>query len=70
MISWLGTHTIGIFQLSLLGLLLIYLFCRRPNTKLNHIPIVKFNAYLPDLINRLIYYPKACLMIQQGYEQV
>jgi cytochrome P450 monooxygenase len=70
MIFWVGIHMIGNIQLSLLGILLIYLFCRRPNTKLNHIPIVKFNAYLPDLINRLIYYPKAWLMIQQGYEQV
>lgn len=70
MIYWMEIDTIGNIQLSLLGVLLIYLFCRRPNTKLGHIPIVKFNRCLPNIINRLIYYPKAWSMIQWGYDQV
>ncbi|KAJ5099680.1 hypothetical protein N7532_006681 [Penicillium argentinense] len=50
--------------------LLFFLFFRKWNSGLDHIPLVKYNSYLPDILNRIIYYPKAWLMIQRGYELV
>jgi cytochrome P450 monooxygenase len=51
-------------------LLVIYLLQRAlSNSSLKHIPILKFNRYLPDFINRLIYYPKAASLIYRGYKQ-
>jgi hypothetical protein len=56
----------------LVGVLVVVLYLlRRPSvSSLKHIPTVKYNAYLPDFINRFIYYPKAASMISEGYEKV
>lgn len=56
----------------LIGVLavVLYLLRRPPPSSLRHIPTVKYNAYLPDFINRLMYYPKAASMISEGYEKV
>ncbi|KGO43415.1 Cytochrome P450 [Penicillium expansum] len=55
----------------LVGVLVVvlYLLQRPPASSLRHIPTVKHKAYLPDFINRLIYYPKAASMISEGYEK-
>ncbi|KAI2695883.1 hypothetical protein CBS147332_9268 [Penicillium roqueforti] len=55
----------------LIGVLavVLYLLRRPPPSSLRHIPTVKYNAYLPDFINRLMYYPKAASMISEGYEK-
>ncbi|KAK4868764.1 hypothetical protein LT330_006966 [Penicillium expansum] len=55
----------------LVGVLVVvfYLLQRPPASSLRHIPTVKYKAYLPDFINRLIYYPKAASMISEGYEK-
>lgn len=56
----------------LVGVLVVvlYLLQRPPASSLRHIPTVKYNAYLPNFLNRLIYYPKAASMISEGYEKV
>ena len=56
----------------LLGVLavVLYLLQRPPASSLRHIPTVKYSAYLPNFINRLIYYPKAASMISEGYQKV
>jgi hypothetical protein len=56
----------------LIGVLVVvlYLLQRPPASSLRHIPTVKYNAYLPNFINRLIYYPKAASMISEGYQKV
>ncbi|CAG8046793.1 unnamed protein product [Penicillium nalgiovense] len=55
----------------LVGVLVVvlYLLQRPPASSLGHIPTVKYNAYLPNFINRLIYYPKAASMISEGYQK-
>ncbi|KAJ6131958.1 hypothetical protein N7471_007173 [Penicillium samsonianum] len=55
----------------LVGVLVVvlYLLQRPPASSLRHIPTVKYNAYLPNFLNRLIYYPKAASMISEGYEK-
>ncbi|CAP96530.1 Pc21g16330 [Penicillium rubens Wisconsin 54-1255] len=55
----------------LIGVLFVvlYLLQRPPASSLRHIPTVKYNAYLPNFINRLIYYPKAASMISEGYQK-
>jgi cytochrome P450 monooxygenase len=56
----------------LLGVIVAVLYIlrrARPST-LKHVPTVKYNPYLPDFINRIMYYPKAASMIKQGYEKV
>lgn len=55
----------------LVGVLVVvlYLLRRPPASSLRHVPTVKYNAYLPDFINRFIYYPKAASMISEGYEK-
>ncbi|KUM57011.1 hypothetical protein ACN42_g10192 [Penicillium freii] len=55
----------------LVGVLVVVLYLlRRPSaSSLRHVPTVKYNVYLPDFINRLIYYPKAASMISEGYEK-
>ncbi|KAJ5803910.1 uncharacterized protein N7518_000213 [Penicillium psychrosexuale] len=55
----------------LIGVLVVvlYLLRRPPPSSLRHIPTVKYNACLPDFINRLMYYPKAASMISEGYEK-
>lgn len=56
----------------LVGVLVVvlYLLRRPPASSLRHIPTVKYKTYLPDFINRLIYYSKAASMISEGYEKV
>ncbi|KAJ5323672.1 hypothetical protein N7476_002272 [Penicillium atrosanguineum] len=60
----------GSFVWPLLGVLFVY-FClqKRSHPALRRIPYVKYNAYMPDIFNRLIYYPKAKSMIYRGYEK-
>ncbi|CAI7589195.1 unnamed protein product [Penicillium crustosum] len=55
----------------LVGVLVVvlYLLRRPPASSLRHVPTVRYNAYLPDFINRFIYYPKAASMISEGYEK-
>ncbi|KAG0155687.1 hypothetical protein PDIDSM_2860 [Penicillium digitatum] len=55
----------------LVGVLVVvlYLLRRPPASSLRHIPTVKYKTYLPDFINRLIYYSKAASMISEGYEK-
>ncbi|KAJ5832013.1 hypothetical protein N7474_000324 [Penicillium riverlandense] len=63
-------HMAAIWPLTLALLLVVYLLQRaQSNASLKHIPILKFNRYLPDLVNRLIYYPKAASLIYRGYKQ-
>ncbi|KAJ5947617.1 hypothetical protein N7466_000632 [Penicillium verhagenii] len=53
----------------LLGVL-IYFFLRRSiNPRLKHIPIVRYRWYVPDVLNRLIFYPRASSMIYRGYKE-
>lgn len=55
----------------LLGVMLVFFLLRRKNdTALKNIPYVKYSVWLPDIFNRLFYYPKAASMIYRGYEQV
>ncbi|OQE02171.1 hypothetical protein PENVUL_c040G09716 [Penicillium vulpinum] len=55
----------------LVGVLVVvlYLLRRPPASSLRHIPTIRYNEYLPDFINRLIYYPKAASMISEGYKK-
>ncbi|KAJ5165495.1 Small-subunit processome Utp12 [Penicillium coprophilum] len=50
-------------------LIVVFYLLQRPTSSLKHIPIIRYNAYLPDFINRLIYYPKAASMISAGYKK-
>jgi len=55
----------------LLGVLFVYFLLRtKSHPALKRIPYIKYKAYLPDIFNRLIYYPKASSMIYRGYEKV
>ncbi|KAJ5665206.1 uncharacterized protein N7477_007654 [Penicillium maclennaniae] len=60
----------GSFVWPFLGVLFVY-FCLRKKSHpaLQRIPYVKYNAFMPDIFNRLIYYPKAKSMIYRGYEK-
>lgn len=61
----------GSFVWPLLGGLLVYYFLRKKtHPALERIPYVKYNAYMPDIFNRLFYYPKAKSMIYRGYAKV
>lgn len=61
----------GLVLWPLLGVLFVYYLLRtKTHPDLKRIPYVKYNAYLPDILNRLIYYPKASSMIYRGYEKV
>lgn len=69
--SWLKLQTTEYFQWPFLVIFLLYILTwKRTNAGLKNIPILKYNRYLPDIVNRFIYYPKAWPMIQRGYEQV
>lgn len=61
----------GSFVWPLLGVLFVY-FClqKKSHPALQRIPYVKYNAFMPDIFNRLIYYSKAKSMIYRGYEKV
>ncbi|KAJ5146395.1 uncharacterized protein N7515_000959 [Penicillium bovifimosum] len=48
---------------------LLYLLRRAPASSLSHIPTVKYYPYMPDFINRILYYSKAGSMIYRGYEK-
>lgn len=55
----------------LLAAVLAYILLRKKgHPALKQIPYVKSNAYLPDIFNRFLYYPKAASMIYWGYEKV
>lgn len=55
----------------ILGVLLVlYLLRQKPDARLKQIPIIRYSGFLPDLINRLIFYFKAKSMIYGGYEKV
>lgn len=60
----------AIWPLIVALLLVVYLLqLAQSNSSLKHIPILKFNRYLPDFVNRLVYYPKAASLIYRGYNQ-
>ena len=61
--SWPATGPV------LVALTLFLLFWNR-DTGLKKIPIVRFNTYWPDFLNRILFYPKAALLIYAGYEKV
>jgi cytochrome P450 monooxygenase len=48
----------------------LFILRRAQPSTLKHIPTVKYNPYLPDFINRIMYYTKAASMIKKGYEKV
>lgn len=50
--------------------LVYFLLQRKSHPALKHIPYVKYNAWLPGIFNRFLYYPKAASMIYWGYEKV
>lgn len=55
----------------ILGILLaLYLLRQKPDARLKQIPIIRYSAFLPDLFNRFIFYPKAKSMIYWAYEKV
>lgn len=54
----------------LAAVLVYFLLRRKARPALKHIPYVKYNAWLPDIFNRFLYYPKAASMIYWGYEKV
>jgi hypothetical protein len=56
--------------LSLGALLALYLLRQKPDARLKQIPIIRYSDFLPDLLNRFIFYPKAKPMIYWGYENV
>ncbi|KAJ5981369.1 hypothetical protein N7522_013790 [Penicillium canescens] len=47
----------------------LYILRRAQPSTLKHIPTVRYNPYLPDFFNRIMYYPKAASMIKKGYEK-
>lgn len=51
-------------------LIVVYLLWRAPVSTLRHVPTVRYKWYLPDFVNRMLYYPKAASMISQGYHKV
>ncbi|CAI7651850.1 unnamed protein product [Penicillium glandicola] len=55
----------------LVGVLVVvlYLLQRPPASSFRHIPTIRYNAYLPDFVNRVIYYPKAASMITEAYKR-
>ncbi|KAJ5708917.1 hypothetical protein N7493_010251 [Penicillium malachiteum] len=54
----------------LLGALLVYFLLRwKTDSRLKHIPIVRFYKYLPDMFNRMIFYPWATWLIDSGYQK-
>jgi hypothetical protein len=56
--------------LSLGVCLALYLLRQKPDARLKQIPIIRYSDFLPDLFNRLIFYPKAKSMIYWAYENV
>lgn len=53
------------------AVVLVYLLLRKKaHPAVKHIPYIKYNAWMPDVINRLLYYPKAADMIHRGYQKV
>ncbi|KAJ5689253.1 hypothetical protein N7462_003645 [Penicillium macrosclerotiorum] len=55
---------------SLLGVLLVlYILRRKTDNGLTKVPVVKYIYFLPNIFNRLIFYPKAKQMIYKGYAQ-
>lgn len=53
----------------LFGLLMYFLLRRKTDSRLKHIPVVRYSDYLPDVFNRFIFYPRASSMIYRGYEK-
>lgn len=61
----------GSFVWPLVAVVLVYVLLRKKAyPTLKNIPYVKYNAWMPDIFNRLLYYPKAAEMIHRGYEKV
>ena len=52
------------------SVVLFFFLRRKTDHHLNHIPIVRYNSWFPDTLNRLIFYSKASLMISRGYAKV
>lgn len=50
--------------------LALYCLRQKPDARLKQIPIIRYSDYLPDLLNRFIFYPKAKSMIYSSYEKV
>lgn len=50
--------------------LALYFLRQKPDARLKQIPIIRYSDYLPDLLNRFIFYPKAKSMIYSTYEKV
>jgi cytochrome P450 monooxygenase len=50
--------------------LALYFSRQKPDARLKQIPIIRYSDYLPDLLNRFIFYPKAKSMIYPSYEKV
>ncbi|KAJ5182992.1 hypothetical protein N7492_000608 [Penicillium capsulatum] len=58
----------GLLVWPLLGAtLVLFLLRTRPTARLKHIPIVRYYAYLPDIFNRIVFYPRAPSLIYRGY---
>ncbi|KAJ5735838.1 uncharacterized protein N7483_000963, partial [Penicillium malachiteum] len=53
-----------------LGAVLVCLLLRRKTDhRLKHIPIVRYSKYLPDILNRIMFYSRAASLIDSGYER-
>ncbi|KAJ5795187.1 hypothetical protein N7457_001786 [Penicillium paradoxum] len=50
-------------------LVVVYLLWRAPASSLRQVPTVRYKWYLPDFLNRILYYPKAASMISRGYHK-
>ena len=60
----------GLVFWPIIGLLIVAYLVRASAPTLQDIPTVKYHPYLPNFINRILYYPKAASMISQGYYKV
>ena len=55
----------------ILGVFLaLYCLRQKPDARLKQIPIIRYSDYLPDILNRFLFYPKAKSMIYSSYEKV
>lgn len=54
----------------IIGLLVVLMLRRASGSSLKNVPTVKYHRFLPNVVNRILYYPKATSMISQGYYKV
>jgi cytochrome P450 monooxygenase len=54
----------------IIGLLAVVYLMQASAPALKGVPTVKFHRFLPNFINRILYYPKAASLIAKGYNQV